>query len=199
MKKKNLALILISFFIFFSAPVFARMNARPKACAMNIRVLLSAIEMYNMDFSEPLKKIDNDTIKYLVTKGYLKSELSKPEPSLCEYHSLGDLSNGGLIYCRYHGDLEHLIESEYCKTIGEDYLKLPQDLTDQEFAKNKDKIIKIRDKYREKERFRVKFKEIEAIILVIIVIGSIAFIIIGTIIEVIKLIIKIIKRLKEDS
>ena len=80
----------------------SRPSARQKACFSNLRVIQGAVEMYNMDNSEFMTKLDLD----LLIKGkYLKELPSKPEES-CSYISIGDLSKDGVIACEYHGDLE---------------------------------------------------------------------------------------------
>lgn len=76
-------------------------------CKSNQRVLLGAIEMYNMDHREVIDDI-TDSGAYnsmqLLMNGYLKS------PLYCDnggkYRSYGPLSNDGFIYCDYHGSVE---------------------------------------------------------------------------------------------
>lgn len=83
----------------------ARMQARKTACFANQRVLLGAIEMYNMDnttMKTTLFPEDYGPGGVLVMKGYLPSGLSLPEPG-CSYSSVGDLSRGGSIKCAIHG------------------------------------------------------------------------------------------------
>lgn len=77
----------------------ARGSAREKACFSNQRVLLGAVEMYNMDHDEMMTKLDIPT---LVKEKYLKSVPTGPEPE-CEYFSIGDLSKDGTIGCKRHG------------------------------------------------------------------------------------------------
>lgn len=83
----------------------AKMQARKSACFANQRVLLGAIEMYNMDnatMKTSLSPEDYGPGGVLVMKGYLTSGLSLPEPG-CSYSSVGDLSKGGSIKCAIHG------------------------------------------------------------------------------------------------
>ncbi len=83
----------------------ARMQARKTACFANQRILLGAIEMYNMDnatMKTSLSPEDYGPGGVLVMKGYLPSGLSLPEPG-CVYSSVGDLSRGGSIKCAIHG------------------------------------------------------------------------------------------------
>ncbi len=58
-------------------PVFgitfgSRLNAREKACYANMRVLLGALEMYNMDNSVFLEEMNPKVMMKLHTDGYLK-------------------------------------------------------------------------------------------------------------------------------
>ena len=71
-------------------------------CASNVRVIIGAIEMYNMDAYNGMSSLDLDK---LLEKGYLKTRLTFPTKE-CKYCSLGDLSkkDKGTIYCEYHGD-----------------------------------------------------------------------------------------------
>ncbi|HOT29704.1 MAG TPA: hypothetical protein PLU72_16125 [Candidatus Ozemobacteraceae bacterium] len=82
-----------------------RDQAREKACYANMRVLLGAIEMYNMDNKIPLKSFREDTEQRLVNDKYLRSSLSKPEPT-CRYSSTGDITTVGKITCDVHGTVE---------------------------------------------------------------------------------------------
>ncbi len=82
-----------------------RGQAREKACYANMRVLLGAIEMYNMDNNMPLKSVREDTERFLVDAKYLRSSLSKPEPG-CHYSSTGDITDNGKITCDIHGTVE---------------------------------------------------------------------------------------------
>ena len=77
----------------------ARSSAREKACFSNIRVLSGAVEMYNMDHNTMMTTLD---IKELVKDCYLKQAPVGPEPD-CEYYSIGDLSDNGVIACKRHG------------------------------------------------------------------------------------------------
>ncbi|RCK79127.1 MAG: hypothetical protein OZSIB_0241 [Candidatus Ozemobacter sibiricus] len=79
--------------------------AREKACYANIRVLLGAVEMYNMDHQQMITRMDRSTMKVLQEKHYLKGEISSPEPG-CEYANDGDLSGNGRITCAIHGGVE---------------------------------------------------------------------------------------------
>ncbi len=89
----------------------AREQGREKACYANMRVLLGAMEMYNMDNSPMMKSPDEDR---LVRMKFLKSNLNKPERN-CRYYSNGDVSAGAPIICRVHGAID---DSELSNGIG---------------------------------------------------------------------------------
>ncbi len=83
----------------------ARMNAKRAACFANQRVLMGAIEMYNMDntiMKTSLTREDYQPGGVLIKNKYLQNDLPLPEPG-CEYFSSGDLSKAGCIECRIHG------------------------------------------------------------------------------------------------
>ncbi|MBF0405848.1 MAG: VWA domain-containing protein [Candidatus Riflebacteria bacterium] len=83
----------------------SREQARGKACYANMRVLLGAVEMYNMDNPVFITKIDEEAMKNL-SCGYLKGPLNKPE-NKCGYYSAGDLTKPeGRIACALHGTVE---------------------------------------------------------------------------------------------
>lgn len=82
----------------------ARQQSRQKACEANQRVLLGAIEMYNMDHSEGIENISHDTIDILLQKKYLRSPLMQPE-SDCAYGNAGSLLQNGEIFCVRHGSI----------------------------------------------------------------------------------------------
>ncbi|MBF0503068.1 MAG: hypothetical protein HQM09_23270, partial [Candidatus Riflebacteria bacterium] len=71
----------------------AREQARDKSCYANMRVLLGAIEMYNMDHQVMMGSYSSRDESMLMSGGYLKSHLSKPEPN-CEYLSADGSSPG---------------------------------------------------------------------------------------------------------
>ncbi len=83
----------------------AREQSREKACYANMRVLLGAVEMYNMDNQQQLCMIDDQIIDGLQQGNYLKGGISKPEQN-CAYLSSGDLAGTGTIYCAIHGCVE---------------------------------------------------------------------------------------------
>ena len=87
----------------------ARFSARQKACFANQRVILGAIEMYNMDNKEMLKFIRDSDVRdggILPEQKYLKSGIVNPEPG-CFYSSIGDLTEmTGKITCKIHGSVD---------------------------------------------------------------------------------------------
>lgn len=80
----------------------ARNEAQKKACFANQRVLLGAVEMYNMDHPEMLQTLNSKSFESLVKEGYIKYA---PEcPTRGEYLSEGDLCTAtGQIKCSKHG------------------------------------------------------------------------------------------------
>lgn len=84
-------------------------DGREKACYANMRVLLGAIEMYNMDSAVMQKTLDEPFIKKLTSAQYLKGGISKPEPG-CSYISTGDLTDTGRVRCVIHGTVESDID-----------------------------------------------------------------------------------------
>lgn len=85
----------------------AREQARHKACYANMRVLLGAVEMYNMDHPEDqmISVLTEREIGVLIAGKYLKSEISRPEPD-CVYGTIGDLTGTGRVCCSVHGTVE---------------------------------------------------------------------------------------------
>lgn len=86
----------------------ARESARQKACYSNLRVILGAIEMYNMDNSSMM---DDLSVAKLVSGKYLKAEPVPPETH-CSYLGSGIIENGR-VWCKYHGDVEGYVPGSY--------------------------------------------------------------------------------------
>lgn len=83
-------------------------QAREKACYANMRVILGAIEMYNMDHNEMITTRMDDPTKptsILVREKYLKSPITPAETD-CYYRIHGDVSGNGVIVCDNHGTVE---------------------------------------------------------------------------------------------
>jgi len=80
----------------------AREQAREKACYSNIRVLLGAIEMYNMDHSVMMDSPDMTSLTGAA--GYLKAEVFCPETGGSYQGS--NLSKDGVISCSIHGTVD---------------------------------------------------------------------------------------------
>lgn len=114
MKKRGFTLIelmiviaIIGILAAIAIPNFrkAREQAREKACYANMRVLLGAIEMYNMDHSAMISDCSGDgTISTLISGQYLKSKISYPEQG-CTYKG-SNLTGDGRITCGVHGTVE---------------------------------------------------------------------------------------------
>jgi prepilin-type N-terminal cleavage/methylation domain-containing protein len=83
----------------------ARQQAREKACYANMRVILGAVEMYNMDHTSMMSTMSSSMIDSLVSGDYLKSKITPPE-SGCSYSHTSDLTDDGLIQCDVHGTVE---------------------------------------------------------------------------------------------
>ncbi len=83
----------------------AREQSREKACYANMRVILGAVEMYNMDHSEMLHTISDGDLELLTQIGYLKTSIQRPETT-CAYYTDGDLTGVGVIACAEHGPVE---------------------------------------------------------------------------------------------
>ena len=79
-----------------------------KACFENIRSINGAIERYDLDVptQELVKSFDKEVKEKLIDKKYLSPTMSIPTER-CEYASEGDLSDDGILYCKFHGDLEN--------------------------------------------------------------------------------------------
>ena len=81
----------------------ARQQAREKACYANMRVILGAVEMYNMDHTSMMSALAISTLANSVDK-YLRKIPEKPEKD-CSYSGTG-LDDGGIISCGVHGTVE---------------------------------------------------------------------------------------------
>ena len=79
----------------------ARQSAREKACYSNQRVLIGAIEMYNMDHSTMMTDIKQEE---LINGGYIKGSVTCPETG-GTYEPDGDISQTGNMKCSNHGDI----------------------------------------------------------------------------------------------
>ncbi|NLI79145.1 MAG: hypothetical protein GX442_22220 [Candidatus Riflebacteria bacterium] len=87
-----------------------RDQARQKACMANLRLILGAVEMYNMDATGALRLTTLETTDvasggWLVTAGWLKSPIVPPTPQ-CDYRGT-DLAGLASLSCAFHGSLEH--------------------------------------------------------------------------------------------
>jgi Ca-activated chloride channel family protein len=82
----------------------AREQSRVKACYANMRVLMGAVEMYNMDHTDQMTVLTDREIDLLVKEKYLKSHITRPETG-CNYGTIGDLSGTGMVCCSLHGSV----------------------------------------------------------------------------------------------
>lgn len=76
-----------------------------KACYSNIRVLMGAIEMYNMDNEEHFEVLTPSTQEILVAQGYIKRKVKCPDES-GEYYNQGDIALDSSVACTKHGAIE---------------------------------------------------------------------------------------------
>ena len=151
MTKIKYILIFSLFIILCCNTAFARRSSRDKACFSNIRVIQGAIEMYNMDVSTMMEELNPKTMDILVKEKYLKAYPTPPETSKCEYQSIGDLTDAGIIFCKYHGDIEHLVYCDYYKdNFDENYEKFSQNASNEEIKRNIDRITKGREQQKMK-------------------------------------------------
>lgn len=153
MNNKKIVLIFCLIISFFACnKVWAhRADARLKSCNSNLRVIQGAVEMYNMDINPGLDHIDAESLEVLNKYGYLK-KVGKPEIS-CEYKSIGNISENGIVFCTYHGDIDHIVDCKYFKDYSnENYEKFSQNASEDEVDKNKERILKARDREREKAK-----------------------------------------------
>lgn len=112
----------------------SRFSARTKACWKNIKVIQSAVDMYNMDVATMTTTLNITELRKL---GYLKSDPIGTEDK-CHYDSYGDLTEDGFIYCSFHlvpGTDEETIEN-FGNSIYNSNSKIPQELIN-EFKKKR--------------------------------------------------------------
>ena len=122
-----LSLSFYNFLLLVPPPVKrTHIDTREKSCFSNQRVIMGAIEMYNMDNKQMMTSID---FSRLLEGKYLKEIPQKPTNE-CDYFSEGDLSEDGYISCKKHGSVyllnkksekeseeAHRIQEEKEKTI----------------------------------------------------------------------------------
>jgi prepilin-type N-terminal cleavage/methylation domain-containing protein len=110
MKRKGFTLIelmiviaIIGILAAIAVPNFkkAREQAREKSCYANQRVILGAVEMYNMDNSAMISTGLTGKLTTLKDQGYLKSEPQCPSTTGV-YSETEDMSGGGKVSCTIH-------------------------------------------------------------------------------------------------
>ena len=88
----------------------SRAQARQKACYSNMRVINSAVEMYNMD-AVGSSMMDGLVISDLTSSGYLKAAPTCPETGKSSSYSGSSLTTTGQVHCEYTSgeftDLKH--------------------------------------------------------------------------------------------
>ena len=97
-------------------------QAKAKACASTIKALSAGVDLYNLDTfdnkSEPIRKLDENTFKLLVEKGYIKKSdidvYKCPLTNKFDYESTYDLFEPPVtekiesftgIKCKNHGTI----------------------------------------------------------------------------------------------
>ena len=78
-----------------------------KVCFSNQRVILGAIEMYNMDNTESICELNENVLEILYKNKYLKQEIKGSVKGKCKYLSREDLTKDGMIYCEFHGNSDY--------------------------------------------------------------------------------------------
>ena len=122
MFKKNLIIALVIIFSCFITPsAFARRADRLKSCYSNQRVILGAIEMYNMDSSIMMEELNSHNMQLLIDGKYLKEKPTSYD-NHCEYASQGNLTEDGEIYCKYHGSITYNEEKKTGIPPSREYL-----------------------------------------------------------------------------
>ncbi len=109
-----------------------------ESCFSNIHKITNAVKKYNKENKEQIININNTPLNF--KNNYLK-EIKIPAAG-CSYHSVGNLSDKGIIYCSIHGDVEHFV---YCDAFAyENMPKLSQVCSDDQFSFRLEEIKKIR-------------------------------------------------------
>ena len=97
----NLGICRNLFFDVFYTKKFVHYPSPLKNCFARQRVLSGALEMYNMDNTKMMTTLD---VEELIRGGYLKLKDIEDYRKKCVFHSDGDLTDSGTIYCEYHGN-----------------------------------------------------------------------------------------------
>jgi len=105
----------IGFKVFFSTGSAAEAEARARLCASRLRILSSAVELYNLDHA-PLEMTELNQ-EELMKAGVLSIHLKCPDNETHDYKGSGltkeSLLDGTGISCEIHGNLKkigHLLE-----------------------------------------------------------------------------------------
>lgn len=77
----------------------AREQARKIACIANQKVLINAIEMYNVDFPDKIDTLNPITADYLLDKEYLRIIPHCPAGNDTQPYYGFNLATNGTIYC----------------------------------------------------------------------------------------------------
>ena len=90
-------------------------------CLYNLRILQGAVEMFNMDETPMIDELDDNLIKLLCDKKYLRKEPIPPISGKCKYMGK-NLSNDGVVYCEYHGSADFDLKTGKGVAPGTEYL-----------------------------------------------------------------------------
>ena len=89
-------------------------KSRAKACAATMRVLLAAVEMYNMDNQTMMRELNESNYKILLSKGYIKRDFTCecPVTKKFQYSSTCDLVETTdfltALKCENHGTIKDI-------------------------------------------------------------------------------------------
>ena len=124
-----------------------REGARMRACWENIKLISSAVEMYNMDNSVMMENLD---LQKLNNSAYIHKELSFPYKD-CYYTNIDNLTDDGFVCCAEHfSPNSKLSYRGYCieYDLNEDTFKKYKDndfdLSFEDYKKLKDKFLKLK-------------------------------------------------------
>lgn len=104
-------IFIVYMLVFYRPPKSQPVSHRVSACFANSRVILGAIEMNNLDNTEMIHVLTEESMKQLVNGKYLKSVPTPPTPE-CKYKSYEENDNI-VVYCDFHGEPgTHLINGQ---------------------------------------------------------------------------------------
>ncbi|MBP5468968.1 MAG: hypothetical protein J6Z11_06945 [Candidatus Riflebacteria bacterium] len=126
-------------------------SSRVKSCWYNNQIITGAVEMYNMDHSTTMEKLD---FPLLIKEKYLR-EIPKGSDKECYYTSHGNLCDDGYVYCIYHlkpdtgDDAYSFMDSDKYNKLYEE-LKYEITKAKEERYNNKTNLEKLKYKFEKK-------------------------------------------------